>query len=181
MPLRIPAALLLAVVLISPAGAARTEVSVSRHGSAYLIEASSEVQAERAVVWAVLTDYEGYTRFVPGLRRSWKAGADPLRIEQSGEFGILFFRRTLSATLEIEEHPMSHIVLRGVAGDLRKLETAVAVEGDGDANRHLVRYRSAIEPSFWVPPVIGTSIIRMAIRGKLQAVAEEIERRAGRQ
>lgn len=179
MPLRIPPALLLAVLLIPPAEAASTDVSVSRDGSAYLIEASSEVQAERAVVWAVLTDYEGYARFVPGLRRSSKSGTDPLRIEQSGEFGILFFRRTLSATLEIEEHPMSRVLLRGVGGDLRKLETVVAIDGEG--SRHVVRYSSAIEPSFWVPPVIGASIIRMAIRGKLQAVAEEMERRAGRQ
>jgi carbon monoxide dehydrogenase subunit G len=177
-PLRIPAALLLAV-LIFPAEAARTDVSVSRDGSAYLVEASSEVQADRAVVWAVLTDYEGYARFVPGLLRSHRVSVDPLRIEQRGEFGILFFRRTLSTTLEVEEQPMSRIVLRGVGGDLRKLETAVAVQGDG--TRQVVHYRSSIEPAFWMPPVIGTSIIRIAIRGKLQAVAEEIERRAGRQ
>lgn len=179
MPLRILSALPLAVLLISPAEAARTDVSVSRDGSAYLVEASSEVHADRAVVWAVLTDYEGYARFVPGLQRSHRASVDPLRIEQNGVFGILFFRRKLSATLEVEEHPMSRIVLRGVGGDWRKLETAVAVEGEG--TRQVLRYRSSIEPAFWIPPVIGTSIIRIAIRGKLQAVAQEIERRAGRQ
>jgi carbon monoxide dehydrogenase subunit G len=178
-PFRTPSALLLAVVLIPLAEAADTDVSVSRDGSAYLVEASSVVRADRAVVWAVLTDYEGYVGFVPGLQRSHRASVDPLRIEQAGEFGILFFRRTLAATLEVEEQPMSRIVLRGVGGDWRKLETAVALEGEG--TRQVVRYRSSIEPAFWIPPVIGTSIIRIAIRGKLQAVAKEIERRAGRQ
>lgn len=176
MQLRIGSTALLAVVLVGPAEAARTEVSVSLAGDLYSVKAVSETDADRDTIWQVLTDYESYPRFVPGLQRSSVIGADPLRIEQYGDFGILFFKRGVAATLEVEEHAKSRIVFRSVAGDLKQLQTIVTIEGESAPLR--VAYRSSIEPAFWVPPLIGTSIIRIAIRGKLQAVAEEMERRA---
>jgi hypothetical protein len=173
--LRIPSAALIAALLASPAEAARTEVAVSRTGDIYSVEASSEVEADRDTVWQVLTDYEGYPRFVPGLRRSSVTGTNPLRVEQLGDFGILFFKRGIAVTLLVEEQAVSRIVFRAVSGDLKQLKTTVTIEGEGLRQR--LQYQSFIEPAFWMPPLIGTSLIRIAIGGKLEAVAEEMERR----
>ena len=45
----------------------------------------------------------------------------------------------------------------------------------------VLKYRSTIEPEFWVPPLIGTSILRAGIRRKLISVSDEIERRAAQE
>jgi len=153
-----------------------TVVTVLRSDQVFRIDSVSRIVAGRDVAWAVLTDYDGYIHFVPGMTVSRRVGDQPLRIEQRGEFGVLFFRKPVHATLEVVESPPSDIYFQSVEGNLRTLETEVNIRSDGD--QVIVTYRSVIEPDFWVPPLIGTAIVRAAIRRKLGAVAEEIERRA---
>lgn len=157
-------------------GSVRTTVVVSRDGPVFRIDSVSRIFAERDVAWAVLTDYDGYVNFVPGMTLSRKVSERPIRIEQRGEFGVLFFRKAVEATLEVVEDPPLDIHFRSLAGNLRTLETDVKLRSEGD--QIVVTYRSVIEPDFWVPPLIGTPIVRAAIRRKLGAVADEIERRA---
>lgn len=157
----------------------QTSVNVSRNGDIFEIRAQSRIAASRDAAWAVLTDYDGYTKFVPGMTSSRHLSEQPLRIEQSGVFGILFLRKRVYSTLDVQEDPPSAIRFRAVDGNLRTLETEVRIVEDGD--KIVLLYRSTIEPDFWVPPLIGRSIVRSGIRGKLNAVAEEIERRAAQE
>jgi ribosome-associated toxin RatA of RatAB toxin-antitoxin module len=158
------------------APAAHTAVSVSKDGEIYSVTAQSTLAADRDTAWRVLTDYEGYPAFVPDLSLSRLVNLDPRQVEQRGGFGILFFRKEISATLEIEELPRSRILFRSIDGDLKRLETELTIEGEG--TRMTISYESKIVPDFWLPPLIGGAIMRAAIREKLQAVAEEIEGRA---
>jgi hypothetical protein len=154
-----------------------TTVAIERNGEVFEIEATSRVRAGVDVAWAVLTDYEGYVNFVPGMTHSLRLGERPLLIEQRGEFGVLFFRKQVYATLEVEQDEPAEIRFRALAGNMGRLDTRIRLRVDGD---HVVlAYQSVIEPDFWVPPVIGTPIVRAAIHRKLDAVAGEIERRAG--
>ena len=50
-----------------------------------------------------------------------------------------------------------------------------------DGDTIVLIYRSTIEPDFWVPPLIGSSILRAGIRRKLISVSAEIERRAAQE
>lgn len=154
----------------------QTSVDVVRNDGVFEIEAQSRIAASLAVAWAVLTDYDGYSEFVPGMTSSHHLSERPLRIEQEGEFVILFLRKRVFSTLDVQEDPPSVIRFQSVDGNLRRLETEVRIVQD-DANIVLI-YRSTIEPDFWVPPLFGTSMVRRDIRAKLDAVAEEIERRA---
>ena len=164
------------VFLFSCAFGAETNVSVAKRGDVFIVDANSTVASNRATAWRVLTDYEGYPSFVPNLSLSRLVSLDPRRVEQRGEFGILFFTKEIFATFDIQEWPRSKIRFRALEGNVKMLETEVTMEGE---DRNLtIRYRSVIEPDFWVPPLIGAPILRSSIRGKLQAVAEEIERRA---
>ncbi len=149
---------------------------VSRSEDVFTIEAVSRVSAGRDQAWAVLTDYSGYVHFVPGMTLSRRVSDQPLLVEQHGEFGVLFFRKRVYATLEVTETFPSSIYFRSLEGNLRTLETRVDIAGDSD--QVVVTYQSIIEPDFWVPPVIGTAIVRAAIRRKLDAVANEISWRA---
>lgn len=167
--------ILLSLRIVSAAGA-DTEVSVLRTDDAFEVSARSEVAAAPALAWAVLTDYENFANFVPNLSLSRIVERQPLRIEQRGQFGILFFRREIRVTLEVDEHPHTRILFHAVSGDLRLLDTEVDVES-ADTGA-VIRYRSRIIPDFWVPPLIGAPLVRSSMRRKLQAVAVEIERRA---
>jgi len=158
------------------APAAHTTVSVSKSGETYAVNAQSTLAADRDTIWRVLTDYEGYPAFVPNLSLSRLVNLEPRQVEQRGEFGVLFFRKEVHATLEIEEWPRSRILFRSVEGNLRALETELTIEGDGA--QMTISYQSKIVPDFWLPPLIGGAIVRAAIREMLQAVAEEIEGRA---
>ena len=154
---------------------ARTTVRVTRNGTVFEVEALSRVNADLATAWAVLTDYGGYKDFVPGMILSRRVSDDPLLIEQRGEFGLLFFSKQVNVLLEVVETTPSMLYFRSLQGNLRQLETSVDMRKEGD--RVLIAYHSLIEPDFWVPPLIGTPIVRSAIRRKLDAVAGEIERR----
>ena len=158
-------------------GNARTTVSVTRNGAVFEVEALSRVNGDLATAWAVLTDYGGYKDFVPGMILSRRVSDDPLLIEQRGEFGLLFFSKQVDALLEVVENPPSRLYFRSLKGNLRRLETSIDLRNEG--GQVLIAYRSLIEPDFWVPPLIGTPIVRSAIRRKLDAVAGEIERREG--
>jgi ribosome-associated toxin RatA of RatAB toxin-antitoxin module len=170
--------------LIAFSGAAdgppwETTVAVVRNGDVFEIEAHSRVTADRDAAWAVLTDYDGYAEFVPGMTSSRHLSEQPLRIAQEGVFGVLFLRKRIYSTLVVQEDPPSAIRFRSVEGNLRRLETEVRLTQDGD--KIVMSYVSTIEPDFWVPPLIGTSIVRRGIRAKLNAVAEEIDRRVARE
>ena len=153
-----------------------TTVEVSRSEEIFIIEAVSRIAAGRDEAWAVLTDYTGYVHFVPGMTVSRRVSDEPLRIEQHGEFGIMFFSKQVHATLEVTETPPSRIYFHSLEGNLRTLETQVDIDVDGDYV--VLTYRSIIEPDFWVPPLIGTPIVRSFIRKRLEAVAEEVIWRA---
>ncbi|UCH47542.1 MAG: hypothetical protein JSU95_15970 [Betaproteobacteria bacterium] len=153
-----------------------TTVEVSRSEQIFIIEAVSRITAGREEAWAVLTDYTGYVHFVPGMTMSRRVSDDPLHIEQHGEFGMIFFRKEVYATLEVTETPPSRIYFHSLEGNLRTLETQVDIDVDGDYV--VLTYRSIIEPDFWLPPLIGTRIMRSFVRKRLEAVAEEVIWRA---
>lgn len=172
----VPALALIALLFPLSGVGAETQVSVSKIGDRFLVEAASSVAASPAIAWQVLTGYEEYPSFVPNLLLSRRLADTPPQVEQRGDFGVLFFRREVHALLEIEEIPKREIRFRAFGGNMKTLNTQVVISAVD--NGALVRYRSEMEPDFWVPPLIGSAILRTSIRGKLQAVAEEIERRA---
>jgi hypothetical protein len=157
-------------------GLERTTVSVTRDEDVFRVEAVSRVSAGIDEAWAVLTDYDGYVHFVPGMTLSSIVSESPLLIEQDGEFGVWFFTKRVRATLEVKEDRPSGIFFRAVQGDLRTLDTQVDLASDGEDVS--ISYHSVIEPDFWVPPLIGEALVRGAIRRKLDAVAREISWRA---
>jgi len=127
-------------------GSTQTTVAVTRDGQVFRIESVSRIVAGHDVAWAVLTDYDGYVDFVPGMTLSRRISDQPLLIEQRGEFGVLFFRKAVHATLEVMENPPTDIYFRSLEGSLRTLETEVQIGSDGA--QVVVTYHSVIEPDF---------------------------------
>jgi len=69
----LPIALLLAL-LATNATAATIAVDVASHAGTINIEASALLNADARTAWDVLTDYDHYTDFIPGLRASHIVG-----------------------------------------------------------------------------------------------------------
>lgn len=175
-------ALLTCVLLANHVAAAEdvrsptTVVTVARDGDVYLVDSISRIAATQEVAWRVLTDYESYADYVPDITLSRRLGGNPVRVEQQGLFRVLFLRKFVHMTLEVEEHFPDTISFRAVEGNLRSLQTEIELFPGG--REIVLSYRSRIEPGFWIPGFIGTSLLRAAIEPKLAAVAEEIARRA---
>src|SRR5581483_3632063 len=127
-------------LLAWPAGGAETQVSVSKEATVFSVEAVSRVSASQRVAWETLTDYARYPRFVPNLGLSRLASRNPLRVQQKGDFGILFFRKEIYATFDVAERPPSSIRFHAVEGNLKSLDTEVSLEERAGATS--IRYHS---------------------------------------
>ncbi len=170
---------LLALCLWLPAHAPAAEVVVHalRDGDVLLIEATAEFEATLAQSWQVLTDYDGLHQFIPNLRlsRVTGRGRNGLTVEQKGEARVLFFSIPIEVTLAINEFPPGKVVARAVAGNFRDMSGVYLLEGQDGRVR--LRYSGRMTPDFFVPPIIGTWLLRQHVHDTFAALVDEIVRR----
>lgn len=153
--------------------------------SFFEVNAKSFVQATPRQAWKVLTDYERLTEFVPGLVRSKVLSRNQreVTLEQESNAGFLFLSQTIRLVVRLREQPFSTIEVALVSGDMKRYQarwtlTAFAQNGrDGT----LIGYSGAIEPVFFLPPVVGRQLVQANVRKMVQAVSAEIEKRSAQQ
>ncbi len=143
------------------------------------IEASVPVQADRATLWATLTDYNRLAEFVPNLvvSRVVSAPGQPKRVEQRGNAGMLSFLLPDHVVLAMEELPPGLIRFRAVSGSVLAMSGEWRVEGETRPVR--LSYRARIMPRVPPPPLLSEGFIEDEVRQRFEAVAQEAERRAG--
>ncbi len=172
-------ALLLALVLnlAFPSQAADVSVRASRNGDVLSVEASAEFEAGLEQAWQVLTDYDQLAEFIPGMRESRviERGARGPVVEQKGEARLLFLSYAIEVRLVVEEYPYERIVSRAVAGNFRQMSGAYVLEAA--AGRVRLRYAGTLVPDFYVPPLIGTLVLRLNVERQFGALVDEILRR----
>jgi hypothetical protein len=153
------------------------ETHVTRDGRLLQVRAALGSDTPARVCYAVLADFDRLEHFVPGLRISdvvSPPGA-PIRLHQVGEASAGFFRVTLDVTLAVREQPPTRIEFDRVAGNVRQMRGSWTV--DGDDRRCGIVYEAAIEPGFWVPPLIGPRLMRGQVDAQLEGVLHELHRR----
>jgi len=175
MPIARPLPLLLLIVAVS-APAADIVVRASRSGDVLQVEASAELEGSLENAWQVLTDYGRLAEFVPDLQVSRVISRDhnTAVVEQKGEARLLFFSYPIDVRLAITEKPREQVVSRAVAGNFREMQSTYALEAR--QGRLLLRYSGRLEPDFYVPPLIGTYLLRANVESMFRALVEEIER-----
>jgi ribosome-associated toxin RatA of RatAB toxin-antitoxin module len=176
MPIARPLPLLLLVVAVSTP-AADIVVRASRSGDVLQVEASAELEGSLENAWQVLTDYGRLAEFVPDLQVSRVISRDynTVVVEQKGEARLLFFSYPIDVRLAITEKPREQVVSRAVAGNFREMQSTYALEAR--QGRIFLRYSGRLEPDFYVPPLIGTYLLRANVESMFRALVEEIERR----
>jgi ribosome-associated toxin RatA of RatAB toxin-antitoxin module len=174
------ALLVLALALAETAHAAPGEIVVeaARDGDAYVISARSDLVADAAVAWRVLTDYDRYATFVPDLysSRTVSRGPDGAVVEQRGELRFLFVRFPLEVKYAIREQPPRVVESRATSGSFREMSGRYELTPNGSALR--VEYAGRLVPDFIMPPLIGTIAVRMTVERQFTAMIEEIERQS---
>lgn len=174
----IPCLFLLALIAVpAPAQAADVAVHVTRSGDAMQVDASAEFDGTIARTWQALTDYNRLAEFIPDVRESRVISRDgnQVQVEQKGEARFLFVSFPIDVRLAITEYPYERIDSRAVAGNFREMRSAYSLETA--QGRVLLRYSGRLVPDFYIPPLIGTLVLRHNIATTFRALVDEIERR----
>ncbi|MEC4723613.1 SRPBCC family protein [Noviherbaspirillum sp. CPCC 100848] len=155
----------------------------SRGGNGFFeVEASGFARGSPAQAWAVMSDYERLADFVPDLESSRVLSrTGPVAIvEQVSRVGIMLMSYVVRMQVRIEERPMSAIDVSLISGDMRhyavhwKLEPARQDGVDGT----LLRFSGELEPQFFIPPMVGQSVVQANVRQLMEAVVSAIEKRS---
>jgi carbon monoxide dehydrogenase subunit G len=150
-----------------------------RHdGTAALIDARAMLHADVATAWRVLSDYDRYAAFVPGVQSSRVVSRDDGRIEveQSGNASLGAMHERFDVTYEIVEQPPFGLRSRVVRGCDCTLESSYAVSAAGAGVELAYHGRLATRPS--VAASVEQMLVERSIAGHFRALAEEIERQA---
>lgn len=147
-------------------------------GGVYVVEGRFEVRRPVATVWSVLTDYEGFPRFVHSLDESnvRSRRADAVVIEQRAQAKAFVFTRTLRVLLEVREALHRKLQFRDVSHrDFELYEGSWTLTPKGEGVE--VTYQLRAKPKSAVPSFIGDGAVRENAAALLAEVRAEILRR----
>jgi ribosome-associated toxin RatA of RatAB toxin-antitoxin module len=130
-------------------------------------------------IWAVLTDYDSLSRFIPNLQTSrllWRR-ANVVGLEQEGAqtfMGLRFKARVqLELTEHVEERCLSFVMAKG---DFRRFEGSWRIGVDGQATTLL--YELTVQGCVGMPIGLIEQRLREDLAANLRAVQQEAQRRA---
>jgi hypothetical protein len=155
---------------------AEAEVQVEADASVIRISAKIVTGVDRKTAWQVLSDYNHWAEFVPDMlvSRVVSQPGEPLLIEQRGRIPWLpAFPLVVIAA--VEETPYKGLRFQRVAGNIKALEGEWQIQGKFPVR---LIYRSSVDPGFPMPPQITIDIFRQDTKVRLEAMAQEMARRA---
>ena len=86
-----------------------------------------------------------------------------------------FAHLDLDIVYSTRESPPYLLTSRVIHGNVKSMYNEYHL-APSDGGTHL-DYVGKLEPGGWLPPVIGTSVIRRQVASQLEAMAQEVERR----
>jgi uncharacterized protein YndB with AHSA1/START domain len=155
-------------------------VQVRREGSFLLVEVDCPVDAPRAIVWDVLTDYDHMARYLSNLEYSAvdERTETWLRVHQKGRASHGLFSLTFDNIREVELLPPNEIRSRFINGDFRSSTfTTRIVEVESAGPRLRILNSGRYTTTLWVPPIIGPALIADGIQKQFGEIRAEILRR----
>jgi carbon monoxide dehydrogenase subunit G len=156
----------------------RINVETAGQGELITVTASADMQVDPRTVWAVISDYDHLAEFIPDMRSSRviRRDGDQVLVEQTGEFGFLFFRQPVEVRLAVSELPQRRIVAHAVGGNLQSMEGRYLVESLANDQVRL-SYSGRLVPGFQVPPFVSRLAVRSTMDRQFRALVQEILRR----
>lgn len=165
-------------LLCSTAMPAQTRVDSDIGLTGIRVQAASVVDADAAVLWATLTDYNNIAKFVPGMSvsRELTSNKPGIRlVEQIGKDSLLSLVLPDHVILEVHEKPKTTIGFRAVSGKVLSMQGEWVIHGISQPVTLL--YRVRVIPVLPPPPALTDWYVEDEIRVRMNAVAAEAERR----
>lgn len=130
-------------------------------------------------LWAVLTDYENLSRFIPNLQSSrllWRR-ANVVGLEQEGAQSFIGLRFKARVQLELSEHLAERrLSFQMVKGDFRRFEGTWQIGHDSCGTTLL--YELTVQGCVGMPIALIEQRLREDLAANLRAVQQEALRRA---
>jgi carbon monoxide dehydrogenase subunit G len=172
--------LLLVLLALLPRSAAAATIAISLASRADTIEiaGSAELNADPETAWRVLTDYERYVDFIPGLQESRVVARNgaTVTVEQTGDVELWKLHMPLDVTFEITEMAPTGLVSRVVAGNLRALNSRYVLTPVGNGVR--LEYAGKLASGLALFGAIERLAVKENVARRFQALADEMERRS---
>jgi hypothetical protein len=153
------------------------DVRVSHERGQYQVSADVLINAPAAAVKRRLTDYANLTALNPSILKSEVLEAPrayDARVRTLIKACVLMHCQTLRRVEDVRESAQSVLaVIVPRQGEFSSGRTHWKLEPRGESV--LVRYRAEFVPDFTLPPVIGPSLVRQALKRELRTVLERLE------
>jgi hypothetical protein len=157
------------------------QISVARRGEVLLVDAVFVAPVSQREAWAVLTDFDAMSRYVPNLDESHVAArnGESLRVEQRGVARWGPLTHSFTMVRDIQLNPIDEVRSNSVGGTMRQVQslTRLAAVSGGTEVRHHIEF--AIDT--WMPDVLIEPFLRHEVREQFEAVVAEMLRRRGPQ
>ncbi|MGH6622576.1 MAG: SRPBCC family protein [Burkholderiaceae bacterium] len=165
------------MLVLPSARAATTRIDVVRDGEVFIIDAVLVAPVSVRDAWAVLTDFDAMSRFVPDLESSRitaRAGTR-ITVEQRGvaRWGPLALK--FQTVREVDLTPFERVTSHVVSGSLRKVDTHTrfATVANGTEIRHHIE----LITDGWLPDFVVEGFLRAEVRQQFEALEREMRRR----
>lgn len=157
-------------------------IDVRRSDGRYQLSGEVLIDATRASVFAVITDYDGLAALDEGIADSHiveRINATTTLVYTRLTGCVLLFCRDVERIERVEELSDSEIVARVVpdpAHDIRFSQSRWQLSTEAGGTR--VHYETEVDPAFWVPPLIGPSLVQRVLRQRVAGTLANIEQAA---
>ncbi len=158
------------------------EVNVRREDAdnqkVFVVQAHGAVMASPAAVWKILTNYERMPEFVPDLQstRVVSRHGNEVIVEQLGTARFLFVRRDIRLVVRVTEQPSSVIDIALITGDMKQYNCRWELIPMPETGGTRIVYSGRMVPDFYVPGMVGASMVRSDIEKMMTAVLARLDR-----
>lgn len=153
------------------------EISVVKNGKSFITDAVFLVEAPRDTVVRAITDFDRLSDLNPAVLSSSADVRDngDIRVTTKLRDCVAFFCRSVELVedVRIDEAGNLHSQIVPKLSDFASGDAIWQFETVGAKTR--VRYRSRVRPKIWLPPMLGTTAFRHALRRQIKVAANSIE------
>lgn len=169
--------LLLIWLGLTAASAADTRITVRQEGTLLTVEGDLQTSAERATVWAVLTDYGRFPEFVPGIYGNTvvEAKNGEKIIEQRGEVISGQFRMPYAGLMRVQEYPGKGLDILFLSGAFKDVRGEWNIQ-TGRPLKLIYRMHLDLMKSPFPPP-LAPAIVEQQVKTWVEVFGQEMERR----
>jgi ribosome-associated toxin RatA of RatAB toxin-antitoxin module len=155
-----------------------SQVRVEQRDIRFLVHAQADVDADPAIIWSTLTDYDHLAQFIPDMTSSRtvsRLGADVI-VEQKGVVSVGPFHKNFATFVYVSEHPSESITMSTAGGDFSRFEARYDI-ASVSSDRVRITYEASIVPARPLPPLLSVPVMRAMIDNQFGALLKEITRR----